>query len=333
MYTKLEPVTLRGGETVEAGIVTGPDAEWAPRLVSLLQHKGRLWNWQNASVLEHDLGIDVNFYILHRNGIPFSNIMTSTYKGVGLFGHVWTNADDRQQGASSTLMARQMTHFAQMSGKALLLGTGWQSVAFRMYEKFGFRSIGGESGYMTYFADAAAAFEAAYFAPGPTEIVPLDWRHWPASQALFLSANPTAVRAASMGLIGPGLTEGPLLPVLQDAERRATEGKPARAAVNQLTESGAVVGIAMWDWHPIWPEVCLVDLYCHPDFWTDADNLLARLTLPDAAHYIAYADADAPAKCQALQNIGFQQGARLHQRALTTVNAEKRFADVLEFTR
>ncbi|MEZ4657944.1 MAG: GNAT family N-acetyltransferase [Caldilineaceae bacterium] len=333
MYTELEPVTLRSGETVTAAIVTGPDAEWASRLVTLLEHKGRLWNWQNASGLERNIGIDANFYILHRDGQPFANILTATYKGVGLFGHVWTKPEDRQQGASSALMARQMAHFGQMQGQALFLGTGWQSVAFRMYEKFGFRSIGGESGYMTYFTDAADKFEAAYFAPGHTEIMPLDWRHWPASQPLFLGAYPTAVRAASMGIIGPGLTEGPLLPVLHDAERRAAEGKPARAVVSQLTESGAVVGMALWDWHPIWPEVCLVDLYCHPNYWGEAGNLLASLTLPDAAHCLAYADADSPAKIDALQSIGFQPGARLKERALATVATAPRFADVLELSR
>lgn len=331
MYTELEPVALRSGELVEAAIITGPDPAWAPRLVSLLEHKGRLWNWQNASVLERDLGIDVNFYVLHRDGVPFSNIMTTTYKGVGLFGHVWTNPADRQQGASSLLMARQMAHFEQMQGKALFLGTGWQSVAFRMYEKFGFRSIGGESGYMTYHAHGAEAFEAEYFAPGKLETVPIGWSHWPATQALFLRNEPTAVRSAVMGIIGPGITEGPLLPVLDDAHN----GKVTRAVVSQLSASGAVVGLAMWDWHPIWPEVCLVDVHCHPDYWAQADELLATLALPSAAHYIAYADAapEAGAKARALQKAGFGQGARLKERALSGMAGANHFVDVLEFTK
>ena len=64
MYQKLDTVTLRSGETVEAGVVTGPDPAWAERLVKLLWHKGDPWNWQNAQVLERDLGLDVFFYVL-----------------------------------------------------------------------------------------------------------------------------------------------------------------------------------------------------------------------------------------------------------------------------
>lgn len=90
MYQTLGKVTLRSGETVEAGVVAGPDPVWAERLVKLLWHKGDPWNWQNARLLEADQGLDAYFYMLHRDGKPLANIMTVENNGVGHFGHVWT---------------------------------------------------------------------------------------------------------------------------------------------------------------------------------------------------------------------------------------------------
>ena len=33
-----------------------------------LSHKGDVWNWQNAEVLREDMGIEVRFYVAHRDG-------------------------------------------------------------------------------------------------------------------------------------------------------------------------------------------------------------------------------------------------------------------------
>ena len=170
MYQKLGVVKLKSGEAVEAGIVRGPDPSWAQRLVKLLWHKGDPWNWQNAQVLERDLGLDACFYVLHRDGEPFANLMTIELNGVGLFGHVWTQPADRQQGASSGLMRLQMQDFVVRGGQALFLGAGYGSVAYNMYASFGFVGIEAESGYMAYYTKPQAEFEANYFAPGPVEI-------------------------------------------------------------------------------------------------------------------------------------------------------------------
>jgi GNAT superfamily N-acetyltransferase len=328
MYKSLGNVTLKTGETVVAGVIIGPEPAWSERLVGLLYHKGEPWNWQNARVLERALGLDVFFYILQRDGVPFSNIMTIELAGVGLFGHVWTKPEDRQKGASSRLMQLQMEHFVGRGGQALFLGTGPDSVAYRMYAGFGFQPIEPHSGYMAYYQHDQAAFEAAYFADAPLIVEALAWPHWPASVALFLGDFPGLVRCAPLQLIGRQSSEGALLPALLEAEQRQAEQAPPTTIVLRNQATGAVMGLATWRWDAIWPETCLVDLYCHPQAWSHAAALLAALELPAAESYLAYADAGCPAKVQVLNAAGFRQTTQLPRRIRATGTAG---VDVLVF--
>jgi len=308
MYIPLGTVTLRTGESVEVGLVRGPDREWSSRLTGLLGHKGDPWNWQNAQVLERDLGIDVHFYILHRDGLPFSNIMTIDLEGVGLFGHVWTNPDDRQKGASSLLMALQMDHFRARCGRALFLGTG-NMVAYNIYQRQGFEGVEAQSGYMAYYRSGVEHFEKEYFGPGEVVVEPLDWKHWPASVALFLGKFPGVVRCAPAQLIGRVSTEESILDFLYRGETMEQEAVSPQALALVNRETTALVGLSMWKWHPVWPDVCLVDVYCHPAYWQHAPELLDGLQLPSAYRTIAYTDDDCPEKARVLENAGYRSCA------------------------
>ncbi|MBX3010331.1 MAG: GNAT family N-acetyltransferase [Caldilineaceae bacterium] len=310
MYQKLDVVTLRSGEQVEVGVVQGPDSAWAERLVKLLWHKGDPWNWQNAQVLERDLGLDVFFYILHRAGQPLANIMTIERAGVGLFGHVWTEPADRQKGASSLLMAAQMEHFEERGGQALFLGTGYDSVAYRMYARFGFTSVEAQSGYMAYYRAGQVAFEQAYFGlpTAATDVViqPLHWVHWPAAAALFLGDFPGVIRNVHAQIFGRQSPEGGLLPLLLEGEVRQRQGKAPVTLVLQNQVSSAVVGLASLQEHPLWPDLSLLDLYYHPAYTAHLPAMLDALPLAEATGIVAYADAAQPAKQQLLQEAGFQ---------------------------
>jgi predicted GNAT family acetyltransferase len=110
-------------------------------LIELIRHKGDPWTWQIAELFNSRHGIDAYAYILHREGKPFANIMTVELSGVGYLTHVFTELDDRDRGASSSLMKLLMEHFTSRKGKALFLDTDFSSAAYRIYEKFGFRSI------------------------------------------------------------------------------------------------------------------------------------------------------------------------------------------------
>ncbi len=315
MYQFLANITLKSGETVEAGVIKGPDLVWAARLEGLLQHKGDPWNWQTAQVLERELGLDAFFYVLHRAGEPLANIMTIETQGVGLFGHVWTVPADRQKGASSLLMALQMRHFAERGGQALLLGTGYNSVAYHMYARFGFQSVEPKSGYMAYYAQSQTAFEQHYFTPpvnpADTVIEPIQWHHWPASAALFLGDFPGVVRCAPMQLFGRASSEGGVLTLLLEEEQRRQRGQAPATVVLQNRVSGAIVGLATYQWHPIWPATYLLDIYCHPAYEGQTPALLEALALPTDQRVVAYADGDQPFKQALLEQAGFQTVAQL----------------------
>ena len=336
MYQKLDTVTLRSGETVEAGVVTGPDPAWAERLVKLLWHKGDPWNWQNAQVLERELGIDSFFYVLHRDGQPLANIMTIEHAGVGLFGHVWTQPADRQKGASSLLMALQMQHFIERAGQALFLGTGYDSVAYRMYARFGFQSVEAESGYMAYYRTSQADFERGYFArpTSPTDLVvqPLRWPHWPASVPLFLGDFPGVVRCVRAHIFGRASSEGGLLPLLLEGEAQQGAGQPATTVVLQNQVNGAILGLATYHDHPLWPETSLLDLYCHPAYWTEAPALFAAVQLPLEQRTVTYVDSEDQAKQAVLAAQGFQPVATLPH-WLTATASHNHQVDVLIFVR
>lgn len=336
MITPVDDVTLKSGEVVQAAIIQGPEPEWAQRMVALLSHKGDPWNWQNAAVLERTLDLDAFFHVLHRDGQPFANIMTIEKDGVGIFGHVWTKPEDRKKGASSQLMEIQMSDFQRRGGRALYLTTG-SPVAFRLYERFGFREIEPNSGLMTYTDGALNDFEASYFGlkqaadrqPLSATIQALEWRHWPTACPLFFSDCPGFVRAASLGLLGRSTPEGPLLPLLNRAETNPEQAP--RVMVLEL-DNGAVAGLAAWEMHPVWPDTCIIDLYCHEHYWSQGGDLLNSLTLPAASRYIAYNDPTCPPKSEVLTKAGFSAEATLQDWLPHSSNAAPS-TDLIIFTR
>ncbi len=336
MYQKLGSITLKSGEPVEAGVIQGPDMAWAERLEKLLCHKGDPWNWQNTQVLERDLGIDAFFYVLHRNGKPLANIMTIEQQGIGLFGHVWTVPEDRQKGASSALMALQMQHFADRGGQALFLGTGYDSVAYHMYSRFGFQSVEAQSGYMAYYGKSQADFEGRYFAPPPAAadvlIQPVQWTHWPLSAALFLGDFPGVVRSVRMQIFGRASSEGGLLSLLLENEAHQQQAQEATTVVLQNRVTGAVVGLATYTWHPVWPDTYLADIYYHPAYAAYAPALLDALSLPTEQRVVAYADAEHANKIAMLTQAGFQSVTYLPS-WLVADKATQQRVDVLVFAR
>ena len=306
-------IKLRTGELVNSLIVHAPAPDWAERIEGMLYHKGDPWNWQNNAILNKELaGVDAFFYILHRDGKPFANIMTVECGGVGIFGHVWTDPADRRKGASSELMKIQMEDFHQRNGQALYLSTG-HSVAKRMYSQLGFEEIAPESGLMTYTTSSLSDFEENYFAFDDDispSVQPVDWCHWPAACPLFMSGSPGVARHVGMGIVGKGTPEGPMLPLLRRAEEQPDA--PPQMMVLALP-NGALVGVASWTIHPLWRDKCIVDLYCHANFWSYGQQLLDSLQLPAAANYVAYGDLSCQAKNQILTNFGFTHAATLPQ--------------------
>jgi hypothetical protein len=328
MVERLAQVVLANGEKVEAGVVTGPDAEWAERMERLLGHKGEPWNWQNHQVLWADVGIGIRFYVLHRGGMPFANMMVAELSGVGILAHVWTLPQDRDKGACSQLLRLLLEDFRSRNGKALFLFTRFGSVAYRIYERSGFRSVEPGSGFMDWCATSREEFETAYFKKGKTAIEPLGWTHWPSSPALFMGGFPGVVRCAPLRLIGRRSTQAPFLHLLWDQARLPGARPQARVLRNEATT--AAVGFAVWAWHPLWEDTCVVDVYCHPDYWDEAGDLLASLPLPEADRTVAYGEVDFGEKAGVLLAQGFRQTAVLKGRVPSTCD-RRSFLDVAVF--
>lgn len=308
MIETLGAIVLKSGEQVEALVVHGPDLEWRERVLKLLGHKSAPWYWQNTELLSEDVGIDAYFYLLHHGGEPFANIMTAEREGVGIFGHVWTNPEWRGKGAAGQLQEKLMAHFRERGGRALFLGTGFDSMPFHLYAKYGFEPVEPGSGYMTWTAQPKAVFEAEYFAPEDSFIESLDWPHWPASPALFLADVPGLVRCAPLRILGRQSTEGTLLPVLQ--YHRTHSDDPAQALALR-SATGAVVGLAVWGKDAFWPHTVCVDVFCHPNFWHRGLELLNELRPHGADRFIAYTDSTCPEKREILQHSGFRPIAEL----------------------
>ena len=327
MHESITEISLKTGETVAASRIEGPDAEWAERIEALLGHKGEEWRWQNSRCARDDLGIDVYYYVLHRDGVPFANMMTAEYAGVGHFGHVWTLPEDRRKGAADQLMGLQMEDFRARGGRALYLGTGFDSAPYHIYAAHGFEGIEDQSGNMEYYATSRRDFEDHYFAAGATDIEEVAWRHWPATGALFLGDFPGTVRCAPLGLLGRASTEHPLLGAIREAEQRRDREEPTRVRVLMQRDSAAAVGMAVWDWHSLWPHTALLDVFCHPNHWDRAAELLDSLPLPVAERYVAYSDSGNAGKDAALASSGFAQTG-VHENRVAIDSARTRFADV-----
>lgn len=338
MYQQLGRVALKTGEAVEVGVVAAPDLDWAERLKELIgpfiacSALGDPWVWQVREVLESNVGIEFYAYVLHRDGKPFSNFMTAEVAGVGIVCHVWTNPGDRRKGAMSRLMEKQMVDFRDRGGKALFLSAEFDGPAYHIYRKHGFEGVEENSNYMEYYATSREEFEGAYFAKGETEIVGVDWPHWPAAEALFMGDFPGVVRCAPLGLLGRLSPELAILKLIREERKRRQEGEAPHAQVLQHKQSSAVVGLALWDWDPLWPETCLVDIYCHPDYWEKAGALMSSLVLPDADRYLAYADSKRSPKIEALKAAGFRPTVTFAKRvAVDTVKSE--FVSVTQWER
>ena len=101
---------------------------------------------------------------------------------------------------------------------------------------------------------------------------------------------------------------------MQDSLERKADGLPPRAVALVQQETRAVVGLAMWSDHPLWPDARLVDLYCHPAFWDQGPALLQELKIPASHPCLAYCDAGLRPKAEALGAAGFRRGATLSER-------------------
>ena len=303
MYRKFAEETLKSGEVMEVGCVQTPDARWGERVERSLGHKPPIWLYHiHKAVSGETDDLEHYFYIGHLQGDIITGVMTVEYRRVGILGHVYTDPRHRRKGAYSLLMRQQMDDFRARGGGLLLLGTGYQSPPFRIYEGFGFRGIVGESGYMRYATEED--FEEKYYAPGEVAVRPTRWEDWPGVNCLTSQAGEDLLRTVAFEGVGQFSSEEKFLLVMQGRERDRR-----RQAWSALSKSGALVGLAL-----LTPDArflngtYLLDLILHANFWRRAEELLAAIDWPKAKVQ-CYTDLGCKEKVRALRQAGFKREA------------------------
>ena len=300
MYDKLGEVVLKSEERMEVGVITAPDAPHAEEVKQFLGHKGGNWEWHIQRCVTGALdALETRFYVGKVEERVITNIMTVEYEGVGILGHVFTLPQERRKGACKGVMGYQMEDFRQRSGRALYLGTGYNSPPFYIYHSFGFESVFPESGFMKYYVNAD--FEEGYFASAPTELKSVEWHDWPKLTALSGILGWDALRSLTWKVYGPTNFEGGFLDFKHDLETKDVY----HDAKLLTTSDEAIVGWATVSRDSRWqPATAVLDLFFHPNFTDDVPALLSAMTFPESKVQ-CYVDSGAEKKAAVLDAAGF----------------------------
>ncbi len=308
MNTTLAEETLRTGENLMIECITAPEPTREAQIRPFLGHKpGNYRAHIEAALTGQCDGLETRFYIGLLGGEMVGNIMTVEMGGVGIFGHVHTREDQRRKGICDAIMRHQMADFQRRQGHVLLLGTGYQSTAYRIYAAHGFRDWPvGKPGTMRYDAVSQEEFETDFFAAAPCKSVPARWKHWPLVALLATVPVPSLLRSLTLPLWGVALLEGPYSQFLH------TYGvRPDACAAVLESETGAVTALATCVPDSRWPGMQLLDLFAHPVATIeDLTLLLKSLPLP-LSPVQSYADARDTQKIGALEAAGFRKTAVL----------------------
>ena len=300
MYNKFGEVVLKTRERMEVGVITAPDAPHADEMKQFLGHKPGNYKWHIERCVTETLDVlETRFYVGKLDGDVITNIMTVECEGVGILGHVFTLPQQRRKGACKGVMAYQMEDFRQRSGRALYLGTGYNSHPYYIYHSFGFESVFPDSGFMKYHVNED--FEEHYFAPASAEPKSVEWHDWPKVTALSGIVGWDTLRSLKWGVYGPTNLEGGFLSFKHDLE---TEDAYDDAKL-LIASGGAIVGWATVGRDTRWqPATAVLDLFFHPNFADDVPALLSAVTFP-ASKVQCYVDSRAEQKAEILEDAGF----------------------------
>jgi GNAT superfamily N-acetyltransferase len=302
----LSHAVLKDGTKVEVRLVMPPEPGWADRMHCFLKHKGMPWqmHWLEAFAGRCDV-LETRFFLLVTDGEPISNIMTAETAGIGIFGHVYTKPRWREKGAASILMRAVSEDFASRDGIALYLGTGYDTMPWRLYAKFGFEGIAPGLGLMRWVRQPERL--VALFGGERLSVRPLRWGDWPLLQCLSLQAGGDYVKNMSLKRFGLSDMEGPLLTLM---ERMQKSGGIQAAVVTN--GAGMVVGFGTAT--PLdasLTDYVLVDLFAHRAAAPALGLLVRGLELPADKPVLAVIDEASAQRKQALAEAGFSLVGKL----------------------
>lgn len=290
---------LKDGSEAELRLVMPPEASWAGRMDAFLTHKGLPWqiHWQQAFAGGCD-DLQTRFYLLVRGGEPVSNVMVCESGGIGILGHVFTLPAWRGKGAASILMKAACDDFASRDGISLYLATEYDSVPWRLYQKFGFEEFLPGVGMMRWIRRSERLQQKLR----GTQMVarPLRWADWPLVQCLFLQDNGSCVRNIAFKRFGPCDMEAGYLTLRERMQADAN----VQAAV-LVNEHGMVVGLATAMPLDAQSDYLLVDLYALDSAQEHLPALLQGLAIPDGKPLLSIVEESNHARRKALTGGGF----------------------------
>ncbi|MCC6441932.1 MAG: hypothetical protein IT210_00595 [Armatimonadetes bacterium] len=322
MYRHLADATLKTGETMQMGVIQGPEERFQGQIEPFLGHKGGLYHRHIELSMRQPLDrLETRFYIGAVGGNIITNIMTVESEGVGILGHVYTLPDQRRKGACQAVMAQQMEDFRRRGGGMLALGTGFDSPPYWIYHSFGFRGIEEGSGTMRYVS--SENFLGGFFARSPVTIAQVSWHHWATMTALSMLEGGDYVRSVAYNIHGMTNFEGGFLYF-----KEAVEGQNSHQALLLENARGAVVGWGMFTPDSRWrSQVYLFDLFLHFDFIEGGKMLWEQLDTPEAKIQ-CYVDRKSEARIALLESIGFHHEATFQRQ----LSRQGKLYDVLVYT-
>ena len=310
MHEQLATVKLKSGEDMRILRVTAPDEEFRGRILPFLGHKGEPWERPMQLALAGDPSIadlSTHFYIGVLGDAVVGNIthVEKLDRPVGILQHVFTPAEQRRKGICSALMRACTEDFVARGGRALYLGTEYDTAPYHIYQRFGFEGLD-ETGWMHWFPEAG--FEESFFAPSSARVRDLRRGDWPLAHALTVTRGGWLLRSVELHIYGPIGFEMEHL-VLQE---RLEQGRIVAAPCLEA-ESGAVVGFATLTRQPQWNfGTLLLDFFVHENFYDQAPSLPAALPKRDEKLQ-CYVDEEATAKAEALEAAGFEREGTLRR--------------------
>lgn len=300
MYDTLGNTVLKSGEHMEVGMINAPDEPHAEEIKQFLGHKPGNFKWHiDRCVVESLDELETRFYVGKVDGKIITNIMTVEHEGIGILGHVFTLPEQRRKGACKGVMAYQMEHFHQRKGRALYLGTGYDSHPYHIYQSFGFESVIPKLGFMQYHVKDD--FEESYFGTTSAEPKSVEWHDWPKLTALSGLVQGDILRSLIWNLYGPSNLEGPFLTFKNVLETDEIYDD----AKLLVSKNGTIVGWATVHRDNRWRQsIALLDLFFHPNFVESVPNLLSAVNFPELKVQ-CYIDSTAKKKAEILEAAGF----------------------------
>ena len=321
MIAALGQVNLKTGEPLTASLVEPPQPDYATRLCHFLRHKAPrefrgIAQRLQGRYAEHCLD---RYFVGEMAGRIVGQVwygLPRAGTGVGNFGHVYTDPEQRGKGIATALVRLAVADFhRQPHGRCLLCSAG--AGAAPIYRQFGFEFIspGASSGPMALInpqtASSFADLEERHFAPGLDTTVRLGHigdRH-DCDRLLDFSRGLRELRPRWHAAFVASQ-----VPTFIDALFAAEDGKGIVTVL--ASRAGSVLGYAyvlalgsVWE-----PDLKILDFILHPNYLDQAGRfvretaaLAAAAGTPDIHAFAAACDRE---KVAALDAGGFREAHR-----------------------